>query len=214
MDRRQEIIEQSVTLFNKKGFFNVSIKDITEVMGISPGNFTYHFKKKEHLLSAIQQEVLDNAIEVMPKDGYVTLFHFQEMFEKFYSIQQKYRFFFLDILYLMEEYPVIMKGYKMATSKRFENARNLVDYFVSSGRLIAEEDRVDYNIVIRTLWMTSTFWSTGTSIIEDKNNNKMLEESPLPTLWGILLPYLTDKGYHEYLEINKYRKTNNNLKEI
>lgn len=212
MDTKSEIIRHAVSLFNKKGFFNVSIKDITEVMGISPGNFTYHFKRKEHLLSAIQEEILDNAIEVMPTNQMVTLFHFEEMFTKFYMIQKRYRFFFLDILYLMEEYPAIMKGYKIATSKRFEDARRLVDHFVASGRLAPEGARVDYNTVIRTLWMTSTFWSTGTSIITQKGSH-IVEDSPLPVLWGILLPYLTEKGYNEYLEILEFNqiKTNNNL---
>ncbi len=215
MNTKSEIIKHAVALFNKKGFFNVSIKDITETMGISPGNFTYHFKRKEHLLSAIQEEILNNAIEVMPKNQYVTLFHFEEMFEKFYGIQQRYRFFFLDILFLMAEYPEIMKAYKLATSRRFEDARNLVDHFIASQRLIPEEVRVDYNIVIRTLWMTSTFWSTGTSIIDQKSI-KEVEDSPLQTLWGILLPYLTEKGYNEYLEIIQYNKTkmDSNLKKI
>lgn len=208
MNTRSEIIKNAITLFNKKGFFNVSIKDITEAIGISPGNFTYHFKRKENLLSAIQEEILNNAIDIMPQNQYVTLFHFEEMFKKFYTIQKRYRFFFLDILYLMEEYPDTMKAYKVATSKRFEDARNLINHFMVSGRLVPESGRVNYNIVIRTLWMTSTFWSTGTSIIQSKGNTR--EDSPLQTLWGILLPYLTEKGYDEYLEIIQYNETKTN----
>ncbi|MCK8524222.1 TetR/AcrR family transcriptional regulator [Aquimarina sp. D1M17] len=203
MDRKQEIIEQSVTLFNKKGFFNVSIKDISQTMGISPGNFTYYFKKKENLLAAIQEEVLDNAIEIMPENQYITLFHFEEMFKKFYLIQSKYRFFFLDILYLIEEYPVILEGYKKATLKRFEDARSLVSYFIASDRLVPEGNRVDYKVMIKALWMTSTFWSAGVTIIDQKNTSNRTEDSPLTSLWGILLPYLTDKGYQEYVEITK-----------
>ncbi|GAA4273545.1 TetR/AcrR family transcriptional regulator [Aquimarina gracilis] len=215
MNTKSEIIKHSVTLFNKKGFFNVSIKDITETMGISPGNFTYHFKRKEHLLEAIQEKVLENVIEVMPNNQFVTLFHFEEMFRKFYRNQRQYRFFFLEIPYLMAEYPGIMKDYKIATSKRFQDARNLINHFIASQRLIPEQDRIDYDIVIRTLWMTSTFWSARTSII-DQNSTKIVEDSPLQTLWGILLPYLTEKGYGEYLEIIEYNKTktDNNLKKI
>ena len=205
MNTKSSIIKQAVYLFNKKGFFNVSINDIAQAMGISPGNFTYHFKRKEHLLAAIQEEVLDNAIEIFPKDEYVTLFHFQELFTQFYGIQKKYRFFFMDILYLIEEYPDIMNQYQLATSKRFEDARRLINYYIDSDRLVSEEERVNYDLIIRTLWMTSTFWSAGTTLL-DKKNMSMVEDSPLQTLWEVLKPYLTDKGYNEYLEITQNAK--------
>ncbi|MEW7289807.1 TetR/AcrR family transcriptional regulator [Aquimarina sp. 2304DJ70-9] len=208
-DTKSEIIKHAVILFNKKGFFNVSIMDIANAIGISPGNFTYHFKKKEILLSAIQKEIINNSVDIMPKGQYVTLDHFEEMFRKFYAIQQRYSFFFLDISYLIVEYPSIMDGYKTATKERFADARKLVDHFIASGRLLAESDRIDYNIVIHNLWMVSTFWTTSTALI-DKKNSALLKDSPIEALWGILSPYLTKKGYDEYQEIVhfKNRKTN------
>ncbi|AXT62130.1 TetR/AcrR family transcriptional regulator [Aquimarina sp. AD10] len=207
---KSEIIRQSVTLFNKKGFFNVSVKDIADIMKISPGNLTYHFKKKENLLSAIQEEILSNSIDVMPKDRLITLSHFEEMFRKFHAIQKQYSFFFLDITYLIEEYPMIMNGYKVATSKRFQDARRLVDHFIASGRLIPESDRIDYDIIIHNLWMVSTFWSTSTSII-DRKHTSVSYDSPMNALWGTLSPYLTEKGYAEYQEILLFKKAKLNI---
>ncbi len=210
-DTKLEIIRSSVALFNKKGFFNVSIKDIADSMRISPGNFTYHFKRKEHLLSAILEEILNSSADIMPKGQYITLAHFEEMFRKFYAIQKQYSFFFLDIIYLMAEYPIILNGYRVATSRRFDDARRLVDHFIASGRLVEENNRVEYNTVIRNLWMVSTFWSTGTAII-DKKHALAFDDTPMTTLWGILSPYLTKKGYDEYEEIiqlNNLKSTNN-----
>ncbi len=201
IDTKLEIIRSSVALFNKKGFFNVSIKDIADSMGISPGNFTYHFKRKEHLLSAIQEEILNSSVDIMPKGQYITLAHFEEMFKKFYVIQQQYSFFFLDINYLIAEYPKIMNGYKKATKNRFVDARKLVNHFISSDRLVNESNRVNYDIIIHNLWMVSTFWSASTLLI-DKHSN-----SPIDALWEILSPYLTPKGYDEYQEIVQFNKT-------
>ncbi len=215
MNTKSEIIKHSVALFNKKGFFNVSIKEITETMGISPGNFTYHFKKKEFLLSAIQDEILSSSVDIMPKGRYVTLDHFEEMFRKFYTVQQRFSFFFLDISYLIVEYPSILDGYKLATKKRFSEARKLVDHFIASGRLLPENDRIDYDVVIHNLWMVSTFWTTSTMLI-NKKNSALLNNSPIDALWGILSPYLTTKGYDEYQEIIHFNteKTNTNSKKI
>ncbi len=215
MNTKSEIIKHSVALFNKKGFFNVSIKEITETMGISPGNFTYHFKKKEFLLSAIQDEILSSSVDIMPKGRYVTLDHFEEMFRKFYTVQQRFSFFFLDISYLIVEYPSILDGYKLATKKRFSEARKLVDHFIASGRLLPDNDRIDYDVVIHNLWMVSTFWTTSTMLI-NKKNSALLNNSPIDALWGVLSPYLTTKGYDEYQEIIHFNteKTNTNSKKI
>ncbi|GAA4275299.1 TetR/AcrR family transcriptional regulator [Aquimarina mytili] len=206
---KSEIIRHAVLLFNKKGFFNVSIKDIADAMKISPGNLTYHFKKKEHLLSAIQDEILSSSVDIMPKGRYITLDHFEEMFSRFYNVQQRYSFFFLDISYLIVEYPSILDVYKVATKKRFSEARKLVDHFIATDRLLAENDRIDYDVVIHNLWMVSTFWTTSTMLI-DKKKSALLNNSPIDALWGILSPYLTTKGFDEYQEIIHFSKENTN----
>lgn len=196
-DTRQEIIRQSVHLFNARGFFKVTIKEIAEAMGISPGNLTYHFKKKENLLEAIQTELLKEAEGIIvPRDQELNLAHFQEMFEKFFEVQQTYRFFFCEIIYLLEEYPEITRAYKETTSARFSDARKLVDYYINTGRLKPESQGRDYDDLVHSLWMVNTFWTLGTALAGDFGSGRFAD--PIPSLWNMLLPYLTEKGMAEY----------------
>lgn len=205
MDTKSEIIKCSVALFNKKGFFNVSVNDIANSMRISPGNFTYHFKRKEHLLSTILDEILESAEDIiMPEGGYITLEHFEDLFGKFLAVQKAYSFFFLNMPYLLVEYPEVMSRYKSATSKRLFDARRLVDHFIVTNRLIEEKNDVNYDILIQNLWMVNTFWSASTLLLDD--NNESQKHSAINALWSILIPYLTDKGYQEYQEIIQYSK--------
>ena len=57
---RQDIIEAADTLFYQRGFEHTSFADIAETVGISRGNFYYHFKTKDEILDAvIAQRVSD-----------------------------------------------------------------------------------------------------------------------------------------------------------
>ena len=55
-DRRQEILNKSLTLFNAHGYENVVMRTICNELNISPGNLTYYFPKKIDILTALLKE--------------------------------------------------------------------------------------------------------------------------------------------------------------
>ena len=67
-DTKQEIINQAIELFNKRGFKDVSVTKIIEKVGISKRTFYYHFKSKEAILEEfykIPSEVTVSMLEAM-----------------------------------------------------------------------------------------------------------------------------------------------------
>ena len=201
-DTKSNIIEYATTLFNQHGFFNVAIKDIADGMGISSGNLTYHFKRKEHLLSGIQETLLQLGEGIiMPQNTHISLAHFETMFQRFYSIQKQFRFYFVEMPYLIAAFPDTIKDYKSTTACRLKDARALVDYYIQTGRLTEESNHLRYTHVIHSLWTVSTFWTLGSHLIDRSNEAGLSPETPIEALWGILLPFLTPKGYCEYQEI-------------
>ena len=44
---KQKILDTARTLFNEMGYNTVSLRDIAKTVGISEGNLTYYFQKKE-----------------------------------------------------------------------------------------------------------------------------------------------------------------------
>lgn len=58
-DKRSKIINSALALFLKKTFDKTTIAEITELSGISKGNFYTYFSSKEELL----KEIVDNVIE-------------------------------------------------------------------------------------------------------------------------------------------------------
>ena len=48
---KKEIVQIATRLFLEKGFSDTSVKLISDTLGISTGNLTFHYPTKEHLLS-------------------------------------------------------------------------------------------------------------------------------------------------------------------
>jgi AcrR family transcriptional regulator len=52
-DTRQQIVEAADRLFYEQGFESASFADIAAEVGLSRGNFYYHFKTKDEILAAV-----------------------------------------------------------------------------------------------------------------------------------------------------------------
>lgn len=53
MLERQKILEIAKTLFNENGYFNVTMRQISNHLGISVGNLTYYYPKKRIFCAAL-----------------------------------------------------------------------------------------------------------------------------------------------------------------
>jgi len=69
---RQKIISTADDLFYRQGYNHTSFSDISKAVGISRGNFYYHFKTKDDILAA----VIDNRKQVIMQ----MLQHWSELF--------------------------------------------------------------------------------------------------------------------------------------
>src|SRR5437868_7067229 len=55
MGTREQIVEAANRLFYQQGYERTSFASIAETVGISRGNFYYHFKTKDEILEAVLQ---------------------------------------------------------------------------------------------------------------------------------------------------------------
>jgi AcrR family transcriptional regulator len=61
-ERRDEFLDTAVELFNEKGYYNTSVDDIVDRMGVAKGLFYYYFKTKEDLVEAIVNRLWESAV--------------------------------------------------------------------------------------------------------------------------------------------------------
>lgn len=61
--RRKELIDIASALFAEKGYENVSIRDILEVVDGAPGMFYYYFKSKQDIYIAAMEQYINERLE-------------------------------------------------------------------------------------------------------------------------------------------------------
>ena len=64
---RDEIFEAIAKLFKEKGFYNTSIKDISEKVGLKGGSLYYHIKSKEDALFKICEDAINTHLANLEK---------------------------------------------------------------------------------------------------------------------------------------------------
>ena len=74
---RKEIIQVATQKFLELGYSNTSAKTISEEVGISTGNLTFHYPTKEHLLAKLTEMLCDfqwKMMDVVADEGETSLF--------------------------------------------------------------------------------------------------------------------------------------------
>ena len=68
IDTKLEIKQIALRLFLEKGFTNVAVSEISKAVGISKGNFTFHYATKEHLLTELIEDLCEFQWIVMERE--------------------------------------------------------------------------------------------------------------------------------------------------
>ena len=70
---KQKIIQESILLFERKGFGSTSIQDIVDALNVTKGTFYYYFSSKEQLLMDIHSEYIEDLLkrqsDIMAQSG-------------------------------------------------------------------------------------------------------------------------------------------------
>lgn len=199
-----KIIKKSIELFNINGFSNVSLGKIAEELKVSPGNLTYHFKKKDDLMNAVYRFFQQEINKVSPEEEvFAELKKIDEQVEAFYDFQKHFKFFYLDLLEIERAFPLIAKAHFIHIEKQILRLFNILIYNVGNGALNKYTTQKNYSHLSRQIWMTSVYWMSQ-SIVRGKED-KM--EDLKDAIWFQIYPHLTKRGKSElalFTQIGKF----------
>ena len=91
-ERKKEIIKAACRLFAKKGYYNTTIPDIAEELGMSVGNLYNYFHSKEELAKYIMQyssKLLGDEIRKINEKNISTKEKIYKIVRKFFEIGQE-----------------------------------------------------------------------------------------------------------------------------
>ncbi len=199
---KDEILKCSLRLFNEHGISQVSLRNISSEMGISLGNLTYHFKKREEIVDALYLNMVGKLNEVINehlgmKNQFQLLFEIPNVIlSNFYE----YRFLMLDFVLITRNHTGIGNHYRKLVEEREHQFEMLINDLVETNLLREELFDNEYKYLFKNLRIVSDFWLSSSSIDKNGQTSKkdVLEGTQL--LENIIFPYLTHKGRSAFLE--------------
>lgn len=191
LSTKDKIVEKSIDLFNQFGYSNVSLHQIAKALELSSGNLTYHFPKKASLMDAVYSAFVDELIsmqgELGPRNSIEDILVELKAFIKF---QNRFRFFYIDLLNIGRNYPAIAKRHYQHIEGQIKRIHDNLIFNLEAG-VIEPRFEEDLAPLAETIWTTVVFWPSQMIIRGKKNSTSKLME----TIKSILNPYL--KTEHE-----------------
>lgn len=201
MKTREKILQQALVLFNEKGVNQVSALEISQIIGISYGNLTYHFKNKEALVLALYQRLqeelnasISNLVSQIFEENYrLNLVH------KTFEVTWKYRFVYLDLSSLMLQFDTIKQAEKTYAQNREKIMTKAKEYLIREG-FLKPAIQVDYSLTIRSLSLLLYSWITDARLFyEDKGMDRI--DAYVAMFYNVALPNFTEKGIKKYQQL-------------
>lgn len=185
---REDIIRTSISLFNERGYGNVSLRDISGALGISVGNLNYYFAKKQDILQAIMER---NFLLTAAREDITTLAQLHGFLGRMLDSLSAHAFYFRDpsIYALNRRGEENVNGLYRIFVRALEDlqTRGLFQDTLTPERLES---------LVKVLMLSHLAWiqpSPQFSAVQS-----MTREEFLTAHWMLLDPYFTDAGREEY----------------
>ena len=177
MKTNEKIRNQALILFNDKGVDQVSSLEISQALKISYGNLTYHYKKKDDIVLALysqMQQELNTAINRLVQCIFEETFYLK-LVNEIFEIIWDYRFIYLNINSLMNQFEFIAESEKSYSATRIKILNRAKKYLIQEGYLKPEANN-NYESLIQNLNMILYGWITDAKLFYDC----LLYTSPSP----------------------------------
>ena len=185
---RQDVIATATELFNRSGYHSVGMRDIAAALGISVGNLTYHFPKKQDILQAIMEQ---NFYITAMQEEIVTLRQFQTMLNKMLDSLEVNAFYFRDPTII----PLNDKGAE-DVSKLYHILLAALENLRKNGLFQDSLDPRRQKDIAWFFMMSHLAWFQKTAQISplfEISRNQFMKAH-----WTLLMPYLTEAGWIQY----------------
>lgn len=187
-NRKQEIMTCARKLFEARGYNGVSMRDIASQLGISVGNLTYHFKKKEDLLEAL---LLDSTSTRRKQPTPETLEELWGYVRHLLEVQQTYAFYFDSYHQLSQTSPVLAQVQKNMLAEITAVLRETFTHLLIGGILTPEGYPGQHQTAVHTFTLLLMVRLPGE---ERRTTGETGIQALLESLRGFLFPLLTVRG--------------------
>jgi len=188
MKRKDKIIDAARLAFNDKGYGAVNLLELAQIMSISRGNLTYHFKNKDELLQAIVDEMwhkIERESKIVRELPSFENLH-REV-KMYLSIQKEYSFIYLDSQ--ITTHPAVQDKIRTMIKQSIESHMHSIAFAIQLGNIKPEPFAGAYRSLAFSTWMVGYYWLSQKTL---RGDSEPLD--PEKIAWGMILPHMTEKG--------------------
>jgi AcrR family transcriptional regulator len=205
MNTKDRIKVTAVEMFNEKGATNVSTVQLSDRLGISPGNLYYYFDNKEHLIRDLWTEDIITNIDMLffREDFGHSENGILNFFMDYSRAIYKFRFYYAEVFVLLKNDPIMLDLYKVMDSWEETGIMNPLS--------VAEK-----KILAGNLWITVQTWTNFVATMNDKYDEKTISNDIVVHAYALLAPHFTyaarkrisvlmrKKGISEHLDMKEF----------
>ena len=195
---RNDIMDTARRLFSERGYNAVSIQDLADELGISKGNLTYHFKRKEQIVEALLRQNAGDGLRLAVPGSIGAL---DTLFRHQYNVVRENAFYFWHYDQLAQLSPEISAMQRGAQQTLRSVYRDSFSVLLASGRLRAEDAAGrklagEQERLIDALILTAVYWLPYRRLMQDAEDGG--PEALCAQCWSLLIPWLSARGHAEF----------------
>jgi AcrR family transcriptional regulator len=198
---RQSILDRSRELFNEQGLESVGVRDLARDLGLSPGNVSYYFAKKEDLIAALMDELASrNTANVADLALAGNLSDLLGRYRSTFEAQYEYRFLARAIVHIVESYPDLAARYRTVEMSRRQGLASVLAAMVGS-ELRSDTGEETLALVVGTFTLVARFWLSEARISFPSNEPRDLVDHYIAILAHALWSPATADGRRSLLPL-------------
>ncbi|WP_136162404.1 TetR/AcrR family transcriptional regulator [Sphingomonas flavalba] len=197
-DTRTRILEAAIALFNRLGTASVSTNRIAAECGISKGNLNYHYRNRREIILDVFSLMRDEIHGDWANDDRTpTMAHMRFMFLRQMHMVCRYRFFYRDLVGILNDDPLLRARYNELRERRMAALRRFMLALADQGLIALPADADTLDRFLTTSWVLSEHWINYVETFGEAIDEGVIARG-YAVLINLVRPYLTPAGLHAF----------------
>ncbi|MCB9193268.1 MAG: TetR family transcriptional regulator [Flavobacteriales bacterium] len=191
-DTATRILDRALALINTRGLMDVGIREVAKDLGMRPGNVTYYFPTKEHLVLALMERLRSLNASTVPTGEVKSVKEFLDRYRQMFRNQTAFLGLVVNLVNIMR-YPSLARTYRTIEKERMGAITQAIKELVAQGQLKHISDvRIDR--LTSTISLISRFWTSEASLHPEQKINDAVMEHYIRLLATAFKPVCTKAG--------------------
>ena len=198
-EKKKLILDAARTLFNEKGYHQVTIRMIALKLNMSSGNLNYHYKKREDIFETLYFEMVsefDKRIKNLTNIE-VSITQIRSDIEQSMRRMIDYKFFWTDLYNLLTVSDKVKKHFQEVYKNRIDGCLFLFEKMKTQNLMTDSSFKFEYDFLAERMINYGNTWLYSTGLYSSKFEQKKIVNQ-VNILLSMLYPFLTHKGQQEF----------------